>query len=110
MTALPGENWGLVNRPAGMAAGGFIKRFAGAVALHHCTGYSSCYPDTDVSERAQYCDVVCVVRFRNRDVVLHALADHRLLQTPQKRAETLHYLAAGLRAACRQSVRFFASF
>ena len=40
------ENWGLVNRPAGMAAGGFIKRFAGAVALHHCTGYSSCYPDT----------------------------------------------------------------
>ena len=48
------ENWGLVNRPAGMAAGGFIKRFAGAVALHHCTGYSSCYPCCLPSKRSLF--------------------------------------------------------
>ncbi len=104
------ENWGLVNRPAGMVAGGIIKRFTGAAALHHRLGYASRYPDTHLPECAQYCDVVCVVRFRHRDVVLHAVADYRLLQTPQKRAETLHYLATGLRAAGRQSVCFFASF
>ncbi len=63
MTALPERELGLVNRPAGMAAGGIIKRFTGAVALHHRTGYASCNPDTDVPECAQYCDVVCVVRF-----------------------------------------------
>jgi hypothetical protein len=33
MTATPGENWGLVNRPAGMAAGCLIKRITGAAAL-----------------------------------------------------------------------------
>jgi hypothetical protein len=34
---------------------------------------------TLMSQRAEYCDVVCVVRFRDWHVVLHAVADHRLL-------------------------------
>jgi hypothetical protein len=59
-------HWRLVNRPTGMAAGCLIKRITCAAALYHRTDYPSRHPDPDVAKRAEYCDVVCVVRFRDR--------------------------------------------